>query len=274
MEIVKVSVTLHTCCCTEYGHLETATPPPRASAKGMCSLEFGAWCSAEKYDFHMPLHRTERRFDMLDAQLSAQNQFDTIASMAGELTTTRQGILDEIIRTSAVIRIDQTPWKNLQPGASRDFQLWCVSTSKLAWYGIEHSKGRIVFDRLLASYTGVIVADAATTHLSAFNDEAQRWVLALCWAHLLRRFRDIGPLVHQAVRAVELIQSIFDAEKKRPPDTDRTPLIPLVDAFFDWLRTLLVIPRTSFAAAVGYALGHEKFFRLPVTHNRFQGAIG
>lgn len=274
MEIVKVSVTLHTYRCTQCGHLETATPPPRASAKGMCSLEFGAWCAAEKYDFHMPLHRTERRLDMLNAQLSAQNQFDMLASMAEDLTTTRQGILDEIIRTSAVIHIDQTPWKNLQPGASRDFQLWCVSTPKLAWYGIEHSKGRIVFDRLLASYTGVIVADAATTHLSAFKDESQRWRLALCWAHLLRRFRDIGPLVHQAAHAVELIHGIFAAEKKRPPDTDRTSLTRLVDAFFAWLRTLLVIPRTSLASAVGYALNHEKFFRtfltdpaIPLTNN-------
>lgn len=274
MEIVKVAVTLHTYRCMQCGHLETASPPPRASVKGMCSLELGAWCAAEKYDFHMPLHRTERRLDLLDSRLSAQNQFDMIASMAAELKKTRQGILDEILRTSPVIHIDQTPWKNLQPGASRDFQLWCVSTPKLAWYGIEHSKGRIVFDRLLASYAGVIVADAASTHLSAFKDHAQRWRLALCWAHLLRRFRDIGPLVPQASRTVELIHEIFAAEKRRPPDADRSSVVPLVEAFFEWLRSLVVLPRTSLESAVGYALGHEQFFRtfltdtaIPMTNN-------
>lgn len=144
MEIVKVSVVLHTYRCSGCAHLESACPPPRASAKGLCSLEVGAWCATEKYDMHMPLYRTERRLSMLNAKLSAQNQFDMIASMANELQPTYQGILNEIIRTSKVIHIDQTPWTNLQPGSARDYQLWCISTPTLAWYSIETSDRKSV----------------------------------------------------------------------------------------------------------------------------------
>jgi transposase len=265
MEIITVSVVVKVYRCTCCGYLESATPPPRATPKGLCSLELGATLAVEKYDFHMPLHRTERRLDRLNSELSAQNQFDMLAGMAGVLQKSRDAILEEILKADW-IHVDQTTWINLQPGGKRDYQLWIISTPTLTWYGIEESKGRIVFDRLLSGYTGVIVSDAAKTHLSAERTSGQTWTLALCWAHLLRKFRDLSAAHPLAQKGHELIQAVFDADEKRQAGASRDDVKKEVDAFFVWAKDQTAVPGTALSAAFQYAIDHEKWFRTALDH--------
>lgn len=265
MEIITVSVVVKVYRCTCCGYLESATPPPRATPKGLCSLELGATLAVEKYDFHMPLHRTERRLDRLNSELSAQNQFDMLAGMASVLQKSRDAILEEILK-APWIHVDQTTWINLQPGGKRDYQLWILCTPTLTWYGIEESKGRMVFDRLLSGYTGVIVSDAAATHLSAESTTEQTWSLALCWAHLLRKFRDLSAAHPLAQKGHELIQAVFDADEPRESGASRDGVKKEVDAFFVWVKDQTAVPGTSLLAAFKYAIDHEKWFRTALDH--------
>jgi transposase len=265
MEIITVSVVVKVYRCTCCGYLESATPPPRATPKGLCTLELGATLAVEKYDFHMPLHRTERRLDRLNSQLSAQNQFDMLAGMAGVLQKTRDAILEEILK-APWIHVDQTTWTNLQPGGKREYQLWIICTPTLTWYGIEESKGRVVFDRLLSGYTGVIVSDAAKTHLSAERDSGETWSLALCWAHLLRKFRDLSDAHPLAAKGHELIQAVFRADEKREPGEPRNELKKEVDTFFASVKDQTAVPGTALLAAFKYAIDHETWFRTMLDH--------
>ena len=105
-----------------------------------------------------------------------------------------------------------------------------------------------------------------------YVEQVKTVVHAQCWSHTRRKFlkaENVEPDLTDT--ALEHIRNLYEAEARLKPrlldDTKRLELRaqhckPIVDEFFEWLKTVLeeriLLPRNPFTEAAGYALAREK----------------
>jgi hypothetical protein len=62
--------------------------------------------------------------------------------------------------SSACFGLDQTSWPKLEPGATKPWQMWCVTAPEVVCHRIKDDKGAATFTELVGSFHGFIVCDA------------------------------------------------------------------------------------------------------------------
>jgi hypothetical protein len=115
-----------------------------------------------------------------------------------------------------------------------------------------------------------------------------------CFVHMRRKFEDAlkaipppekhGSVAGEAIRRIGMLFHLEDMWEKLPPDKRQELRMekskPLAEAFFTWLETLQILPKTVTGTAVRYALQQRKWLmniyldgRTEISNNRAENSI-
>lgn len=284
--------------CRCNGCVKTAKGPMRLVDGGLYSIEFAAEVAAAKFSDHLPLTRQARIMGYEGLVIDSQTLWDQLEALAKLLTPTYKAIVERIL-SLPVIGCDETRWYLLDNGQvkeNRIWQSWCLMGIDLVAYRIMDSRGLVAATDLLGTYQGVIIADAYTVYQSLAR-QTGLFVVALCWAHVRRRFiecQDNFPA--ECNEALTMMKALYAIEREgkraqrseegKAKGADLAALRdqksrPLVDAIFIWAKDLRAreLPRGGLGEALGYLLNNEaglrRFLedpRIPIDNNQTEAA--
>jgi transposase len=255
-----------------------APAPERLLTGGMATEALVAQVLVAKYSDHLPLYR--------QAQIFARNGIDldrsTLASWVGRaawwLRPLSERLLDTVL-SSPKIFADDTPVPVLDPGRGRTKtgRLWAYARDDRPWLGPEPPAVVYVYSENrqgvhprnhLAEFTGVLQVDGYSGFEGIAGERPGGAVrLALCWAHLRRKFYDFhqttgSPIAAEALRRIAELYAIEERIRGRAPDERRrirqAESRPLVEALKTWLEAQLarISAKSPLAGACRYGLRH------------------
>jgi transposase len=267
----------YACKCCE-GHVAIAPKPPQPIDKGWPGPGLLAQIIVDKYQDHIPLHRSEQRFERLGAPLPRSTMCDWMASCA-ELLTPLCQLLTLWVLQSKVLHTDDTtvPVRDETRSSHRYGRLW-------AYIGDETHPG-IVFDyttthardgpaAFLKDFKGFLQADAYGAYDGIYTGSNGTILEVGCWAHARNKFKDAYSTDPERVVAAKAwVRKLYDvedeakeilsAQKLTGPAAAAVRLrlrreksVPLLTSLRHWLLTQKeqVLPKSPIAVAVNYAL--------------------
>lgn len=281
-ELVKVKQQKYVCRCG--GCVETALGPTRAQPGSRYSLAFAIKIILDKWMDHIPLERQVRILQRHGLIVTSQTLWDLAYAVTKRLSLVDDALLAHV-KAQPVIGLDQTGWPRLEAGASKPWQMWCLTAPGVVVHRIRDDKSAATFKDLVGDYTGTIVADALGTH-EAGAREGPGIVLAGCWAHVFRRFEEALADHPDAERALAWIGALYDIDRRGDGDRARIAALRRADAptllaeFRNWLFERAGDSHLSIGKAAAYTLGIwdrlTRFVddaRIPLDNNATERAI-
>ena len=226
-----------------------------------------------KYADHLPLYR--------QAQIYARQGIDldrsTLADWVGHAAWHLRPVYDRLLmtlKTSAKLFADETTAPVLDPGRGRTKtgQLWAYARDDRPWGGTDPPGVAYVYapDRRaerpiahLAGFKGILQVDGYAGYRAlAERGDVQ---LALCWAHVRRRFYELAaagpaPIASEALERIAKLYAVEGEIRGRSAEERRTirqeKSRPIIDDLEPWLRAKLdlISQKTKLAEAIRYAL--------------------
>lgn len=190
------------------------TRPLPGSVAGAALL---AWILVQKYVRHLPLYRQEEIVERHGLRIPRQTTCDWVLASASQLGPIQEALRRSIVATK-VVQTDDTPVKCQRGKGQGNFlaHLW-TTTSPLVegvLYDFTETRGHEhLFEMLPGFDEGVLLGDGYAGY-DTFAKARSGIVVAGCWAHGLRKFRDAlteAPLL--AASAMTHIGKLFDIEK-------------------------------------------------------------
>ncbi len=257
----------YACKCCE-GHVALAPKPPQPIDKGLPGPGLLAQIITDKYQDHLPLHRTEQRFERLGAPLPRSTMGDWMAACAKQLKPLWQ-LLKEQVLQSKVLHTDDTtvPVRDEQRSTHRYGRLWD--------YIGDHAHPGVVFDytvthardgpaEFLKDFQGFLQADAYGAYDGIYTGSKGAIVEVGCWAHARNKFSDAESTDPERVLAAKAwVRQLYNVEDqaKELSSAERLRLrqeqsVPVLASFLQWLlaQKALVLPKSPIAAAINYVL--------------------
>ena len=264
--IVKVKRQKYRCRCG--GCVETAEGgTERVKSGGRYSLAFGAKVAVDKYLDHSPLERQVRTLKRHGLKVTSQSLWDQIHTVAEELRPTYNSLLDAI-KTRPVIGIDETSWRRLHKGSKsmKGWQMWGVTAPGAIYHAIRDDKSAESFIELVGDFEGKIIADAASNHIA--GSKGRPIVMCFCWAHALRRFRDLEDELSIVSIPLAFIRQFYEIDKSADGDLEKlrklrhTESRAVAGKLKEWLlANVTLYPKTlNIGKAIRYLLGNWKHF--------------
>jgi len=273
-ELVKVKQQKYVCRCG--GCVETALGPTRALPGSRYSLAFAIKVCLDKWLDHIPLERQTRILERHGLVVSSSTLWDMAYAIAKRLAIVDAALFDHV-KAQPVIGLDQTGWPRLEAGATKPWQMWCLTAPGVVVHRIRDDKSAATFTSLVGDYAGVIVADALSTH-EAGAREGPGIVLAGCWAHVFRRFEEVKADHPDAERALAWIGALYAIDERGGARSAEAP--PILDALRGWLLEHAGAKHLSIGTAAAYTLGiwdRLTLFvddpRIPLDNNATERAI-
>lgn len=280
--IIEVQQQKYVCRCG--GCVETAPGPDRALAGSRYSLAFAIKVVLDKYLDHIPLERQVRILERHDLVVTSQTLWDMALAIAKRLELVDAALYAHVM-AQPVIGLDQTGWPRLESGASKPWQMWCLTAPGVVVHRIRDDKSAATFGALVGNFHGTIVCDALKTH-EAGAREGPGIVLAGCWAHVFRKFEEAMPDHPEAQRALEWIGALYEIDRDADGDVARVAELraarapAVLAAFKDWLWHQATLKTLSIGKAAAYAVANwerlTRFVddaRVPLDNNATERAI-
>ena len=186
---VVVTHRRHKYRCRCNGAVKTAPGPLRLIPGGRYSLDFAIALELDKRLGHQPLDRQRRQMEREGLVLSTQTMWDQEEALASLLEPSYLALLQYILGAD-VIGADETHWRLMQPGASKKWWAWCLTTHDAAWYMIEPSRSADTIAGVLGDFEGVVMCDGYAGYGTLARRSDGRLRLAHCWAHVRRKFHE------------------------------------------------------------------------------------
>ena len=284
------------CSCNSC--VETAPGPLRLIPGGRYSLDFAVDIAVSKYLDHMPLERQVRMMARQGLEVTSQTLWDQIDALAWVVDPSYEA-LGRLVLEAAVLHADETRWPLLNGRAKSPWMVWSRSTPEIAHYKILSSKSAKAARGLFSSFEGIVVVDGYAVYEKLKQEQSEaragpQMKLANCWAHALRKFRDIEenfPVACQ--RILKLIGQLYKLEKQVPgpfPGNDAAQRLrlrlrqeeskPLLKKIRTWAETEVGLPRSELGKAVRYMLKRwpalTRFVddpRIPLDNNAAERAL-
>lgn len=257
----------YACKCCE-GQVVLAPKPASPIAKGLPGPGLLAQILTDKYLDHIPLYRTENRFERLGVTLPRSTMCDWMASCALLLMPLYEMLKSHILK-SKVLHTDDTtvPVRDESRREHRYGRLWN--------YIGDHDHPGIVFDytithardgpaTFLKDFKGHLQADAYSAYDGIYTGSKGDIIEVGCWAHARNKFSDAQTTDPERVLAAKAwVRKLYDVEDEAKPlsSAERLKLrqeksVPLLTSFHTWLliQKLQVLPKSPIAAALGYVL--------------------
>lgn len=261
----------YSCPCCKQG-VKIAPLPTQLLPRSNASPGLLAWVATSKYVDGLPLHRVERIGERHGASLPRATQAAWIIAVA-KLLQPLINLMDERLRGSGYIRIDETPVQVLksEKAATAEHWMWVRVAGppgrRLILFDYDASRAASVAERLLKDAHGYVQSDgyaaydavAAQLHLTHVG----------CIAHARRRFfeaiqalphseRKRETAAHEMVRRIDALYSVEREIKALPPEQRteirRARAVPLLDALIDRARELQeqTLPSGKLGEALAY----------------------
>ena len=280
--VVQVQQQKYVCRCG--GCVETAPGPDRALAGSRYSLAFAIKIVLDKYLDHIPLERQVRILGRHGLVVTSQTLWDMAYAVAQRLSLV-DAALEAHVKAQPVIGLDQTSWPKLEPGATKPWQMWCLTAPGVVVHRICDDKSAATFKDLVGDYTGTIVCDALQTHAAGAR-EGPGILLAGCWAHVFRKFDEAKPDHPEADKALAWIGALYDIDRRADGDLDRltelrrTESVAVLAELKDWLWSQAELKSISIGKAAAYTISNwdrlTRFVtdaRVPLDNNATERAI-
>lgn len=179
---------------TRKRNILTASAPQRFIPSGLAGDSLIATSLVDKFFYGLSVTRISKRFNNLGISLSAQNFANWHLRAGSELKPVAQAIKDFILSQPAV-NADETRIQVLdEKGRSDtlDSWMWVICSADAhkpaAYFQYDISRSSDVFKGIVGDYNGYLQADAYVGYQTDKQD--YRFTLALCAAHLSRKFID------------------------------------------------------------------------------------
>jgi transposase len=167
--------------------------PPRPIERCAASANLLAWLLVQKFANHLPLHRQETIFGRDGLRLPKQTLCDWTLHSGESLRPIVDRLLQLVCR-GTVLQLDDTPVMCQGGRGEPNFRayLWTFVNPELNAVVYRFTAGRA--SQLLADeiggFRGMLVGDGYSGNRAAADKISDDIVLAGCWAHVARKFRD------------------------------------------------------------------------------------
>lgn len=223
-----------------------------------------------KYLEHGALHRLERQFVRLGADITRQSQSDAVERFSQWVRPLYE-LIEEKAKAGGYLQIDETFIKYIngkKPGGGQGY-FWAIHSPGrsmvLKW--IDNRRHENV-DTLINGFNGLLHSDGYAAYANYAKAHPGVTLMA-CWAHAFRKFRDaLKTEPAHAKLVMKLISDLYDLEEAwdRNHLSDRArkilraeqskPIAARIKARLDEYAADMSIPRGEFRDAVGYAANH------------------
>lgn len=280
--LVQVQQQKYVCRCG--GCVETAPGPERALPGSRYSLAFAVKIILDKYLDHIPLERQVRIMERHGLVATSQTLWDLALALARRLQRVDDALYAHVL-AQPVIGLDQTGWPRLESGATKPWQMWCLTSPGVVVHRIRDDKSAATFGALVGNYRGAIVCDALGTHAAGAR-EGPGIVLAGCWAHVYRKFEEAVQNHPEAEHALAWIGALYEIDRRAEGDLARLAELRAAEApavlaaFKEWLWQQATLKTLSIGKAAAYAVANwerlTRFVdnaRVPLDNNATERAI-
>ncbi len=255
----------YTCGCENV--ITTAAAPPRIIPGGRYSNDFAISVAIDKYADNIPLERQVERMARQGLDLTSSVLVDQMHGLTSLLEPVWREMLIYLLDHEPVINVDETGWRLWIGSQKRRSVAWVVCSPRAVVHLLMESKGGKVAERILGPYEGVVVADGYQVYKSLAKAQLRSgFMLANCWAHVLRKFRDEVDNDPRAREALRLIGRLYRIEEQAwpfPGDVEtqqqRAELRalwsrPVAEALRTWALEQGGLRRSGFGKALAYML--------------------
>lgn len=272
----KVQVIRHVrpkyaCVCCHNG-VKIAPVPAHILPRSNAAPGLLAHLITAKYVDSLPLHRQETIFARHGVALPRATQAAWIIAVAQQLQPL-VNLMDERLRASQYIRIDETPMQVLNSEKSPHSEHWMwvrvagPPGQRLILFDYDAGRGAGVAERLLEGATGYLQSDG----YAVYDGVAARLNLSHvgCMAHARRRFfeaiqalpkpeRKNNTAAHEIVRRIDALYAIEREIKALSPEARaaerQTQATPRLNALHDFTRSLeqQTLPSGKLGEALAY----------------------
>jgi len=257
----------YACPCCQ-GHVVLGPKPAQPIAKGLPGPGLLAQIIMDKYQDHLPLHRSEQRYARWGVTLPRSTMGDWMAASAQLLTGLYRALKCWILQ-SKVLHTDDTtvPVRDETLRNHRYGRLWvyigdAAHPGVVFDYTTTHARdGPAAF---LKGFRGFLQADAYGGYDGIYTGSQGTIIEVGCWAHARKKFADAQTSDPERVLAVKAwIRKLYDVEDeaKDLSSAERVRLrqqkaVPLLTSLRQWLlaQRPLVLPKSPMAAAITYVL--------------------
>jgi len=281
-KLVQVKQQKYVCRCG--GCVETALGPERASVGSRYSLDLAVKVVLDKYLDHLPLARQVRIMERCGLDITSQTLWDLTYAVAKRLALVDEALFEHVL-AQPVMGLDQTGWPRLDSSGGKPWQMWCLTAPGVVVHRIRHDKSAATFVDLVGDYKGTIVCDALATHAAGAR-EGPGIVLAGCWAHVIRKFREAAVDHPDAERALAWIGALYEIDDRAGDDVElrralrRSEAVAVLDELKAWLWNLAALKKLSIGNAAAYTVANwerlTRFVedpRIPLDNNATERAI-
>jgi transposase len=260
------------------GHVVLAPKPPQPLDRALPGPGLLAQIVTDKYLDHIPLHRSEQRFQRLGAPLPRSTMCDWMAACA-ELLTPLWQLLKQRVLQSKVLHTDDTtvPVRDESKSEHRYGRLWdyigdADHPGVVFDYTTTHARdGPATF---LKEFQGFLQADAYGGYDGIYTGSHGTIIEVGCWAHARNKFADADSTDPERVIAAKAwVRQLYDVEDEANgiiADEKLTGAaaaavrlrlrqeksVLLLTSLRQWLlaEKEQVLPKSPIAAAIGYVL--------------------
>jgi transposase len=221
---------LHWVCCPACSAV-TTTAPPEATRWAFGPRLQAAIVTLVVRNRVSRRQTTELARELFGVEL-ATGTVDAIVQRAGEALAAPHTRLEQQIKRSAVVNIDETGWKT--KGERRT--LWAALTAQTALFRIASSRHASEAQTMLGErYQGIVCSDRYPGY--DYLDPACR---QLCWAHLLRDFtahsEGMGEQAQFGAAGLTIATDLFTAWQRFQHDGNRAKLRRRIEPLQSRLR--------------------------------------
>jgi transposase len=267
----------YACPCCE-GQVAIAPKPPQPIERGLPGPGLLTQIIVDKYQDHLPLYRSEARFERLGVTLPRSTMCDWMAAAAERLTPLYLWLIQHVLH-SKVLHTDDTtvPVRDETRNTHRYGRLW-------DYIGDAEHPG-VVFDytpthardgpaTFLKDFRGFLQADAYGAYDGIYAGSGGTIVEVACWAHARKKCADAQNSDPERTLALKAwIRKLYDVEDEAKAEITRLNLtgddaaarclslrqeksVPLLTSLGQWLwgQKDQVLPKSPIATAINYVL--------------------
>ncbi|MFT7542838.1 MAG: transposase, partial [Gammaproteobacteria bacterium] len=288
LERIEITIVLKTMCakyacrnCTD--GITTARGPARVIDKGRLSAGFLAHIIGERFQFHMPYYRLEKKYASEGLDLSRSVLERSVARCAELLEPLHVALKDQII-SEDIVFTDDTPVTLVNPkgqGGSGKGRIWIyLDKQGRHYYDFTQTRERDGPLSIFGKYKGYVQADAYTGYNALYESDDVTEVA--CWAHNRRKFESAGSSDPDlSAEALDLIGQLYaieatarntGLEPKGVAALREAHAKPVLKRIGAWLAVTeaKVLPKSPMGKAVFYARAQWDALNVYVTDGRLE----
>jgi len=280
---------------------ETITAAPVAPAVidgSLAAPGLLAWVATGKYLDHLPLYRLEQIAARQQVSLSRSTMSEWIGRMGFALQPLADRLM-EMLRQRQVLHADETPVKQLDPGAGKTKRayLWSYRSNDLdtgppiVVFDYQSSRSGQHARDFLQDWQGSLMVDDYSGYKKLFASEGHTVVELGCWAHARRKFFDLQvngahPQAAEALRRIATLYAVEETARAMDHASRalhrQTNSLPILAEMHEWLIRLRTSTADSsgLARAIDYTLNrwaslvrYAQTGNLPIDNNPVENAI-